>query len=470
MTKKAGGKQQRPVMPQMPPPDDPMAVARELLTARTRDGLFTLRAWRGGWMTWTGPRWTESEPAAIRAWAYRELEHAVYMMATPGGVVVPAPWNPNRRKMADLVEALAAVTYLPDFVSPPAWAGEDGGSVSAGEIVSCANGLLHVVTRELRPHTAAFFTQVAVPFGYDPEAPEPERWLKFLNDLWPGDADSIAALQEWFGYVLSGRTDLQKILLVVGPRRGGKGTIARVLAALVGAANVAGPTLASLETNFGLSPLLGKPLALVSDARLSGADSRKVVERLLSISGEDQLTIDRKYKEPWTGTLPTRLVIMSNELPAFGDASGAVATRFVTLILTRSWLGQENSRLTAELLAELPGILNWALDGLARLTATGVLTEPASSADAMTALADLVSPVAAFVRDRCSHGGEVQIAILYAAYRSWCEINGHRPGSKQVFGRDLRAVIPALRVRQPRDSEGRQADRWYAGVSLRERT
>jgi putative DNA primase/helicase len=60
------------------------------------------------------------------------------------------------------------------------------------------------------------------------------------------------------------------MLLLIGPKRSGKGTIARMLAALVGRGHVVGPTLASLGTNFGLSPLLGRPLAVVSDARLSG--------------------------------------------------------------------------------------------------------------------------------------------------------------------------------------------------------
>ena len=92
-----------------------------------------------------------------------------------------------------------------------------------------------------------------------------------------------------------------------------------LLAALVGKGNAAGPTLASLGTNFGLAPLLGKPLALVSDARLGGSDVHQIVERLLSISGEDMLTIDRKYREPWTGKLPSRFLILSNELPRFGD-------------------------------------------------------------------------------------------------------------------------------------------------------
>jgi putative DNA primase/helicase len=66
----------------------------------------------------------------------------------------------------------------------------------------------------------------------------------------------------------------------------------------------------------------------LSDARLSTkADSKIVVERLLSVSGEDSLTIDRKYREPWTGRLPTRFVIMSNELPRLSDSSGALASR-----------------------------------------------------------------------------------------------------------------------------------------------
>jgi putative DNA primase/helicase len=117
---------------------------------------------------------------------------------------------------------------------------------------------LHVGTRKLLELTPLFFNRVAVPLDYDPVAPEPVKWLQFLHQIWPEDEESIAALQEFFGYVLSGRTDLHKIMLLIGPTRSGKGTIARVLERLLGKGNVAGPTLASLGTNFGLSPLLGK--------------------------------------------------------------------------------------------------------------------------------------------------------------------------------------------------------------------
>jgi putative DNA primase/helicase len=314
--------------------------------------------------------------------------------------------------------------------------------------------------------TPLFFNRVAVPFEYEAAATEPTRWLTFLNQLWPDDEESIAALQEFFAYVLSGRTDLHKIMLLIGPTRSGKGTIARVLAALLGKGNVAGPTLASLGTNFGLSPLLGKPLALVSDARLAGSNVHQVVERLLSVSGEDLLTVDRKYREPWSGKLPARFLILSNELPRFGDASGAIANRFVVLTMTTSFLGNENTSLTQELTSELTGILSWSLDGLDRLTKQGKFTEPKSSTDSILALQDLVSPVAAFVRDRCERGvgHEIAVADLFANWRDWCDENGHRAGSVQTFGRDLRAVIPTIRVSKPRVDGGRE--RHFQGVRL----
>ncbi len=47
------------------------------------------------------------------------------------------------------------------------------------------------------------------------------------------------------------------------------------------------------------------------------------VERLLSISGEDTLPVNRKYRDHWTGKLPSRLHVISNELPRLGDASEA---------------------------------------------------------------------------------------------------------------------------------------------------
>lgn len=338
----------------------------------------------------------------------------------------------------------------------------------ADELVACSNGLVHVPTRTLYPHSPQYFVHHSVPFAFEPEAPAPKRWFAFLRDLWGGDSETIQTLQEVFGYLVSGDTRQQKIFLLVGPKRSGKGTIARVFTAMIGRHHVAGPTLAGLGTNFGLSPLIGKPVAIVSDARLGGGDATSVVtERLLSLSGEDTLTVDRKYREPWTGQLPSRLVILSNELPRLTDSSGALASRFIIMIMTNSFFGRENPALTSELCAELPSIFNWALDGLERLRERGHFQQPTASQDAVREMEDLGSPVGAFVRDCCVVGPACEVPCdgLYKHWCTWCEDHGRHKSSTQVFGRDLRAVLPGLKVEQPR--VGEQRFRRYVGIGIR---
>ncbi|MEU3514165.1 phage/plasmid primase, P4 family [Streptomyces sp. NPDC006654] len=453
---------------ELPPPGNPLAVARRLLPDwQNQDGKLVCRRWRGSWMRWTGTCWRELDDAQVRAGMYTRLEHAIYLAPGKDGEPEERDWAPTKQKISNLLDALGAITLLPTDTDAPAWLDGDGTSeADGGPIVACGNGLLRIRDRALLPHTPTFFNHVSVPFAYDPTATAP-TWERFLAQLWPNDPDAIQAVQEWFGYVLSGRTDMQKILLMVGPTRSGKGTIARVLKELVGKENLAGPTLAGLGTNFGLATLVGKPLAVISDARLSGNDNSQVIERLLTISGEDTIDIDRKYREAWTGRLPTRLMILSNELPHFGDASGVIARRFVVLNMTVSWLGKEDTTLTDRLAAEMPGILNWSLDGLARLQRTGRITEPKCSREAVTTMQDTASPTSAFIRERCTTGptASVPVDTLWNVWREWAEDNNVRPGTKQIFGRNLLSVVPQLTLTRPRDGESRV--RTYTGLALR---
>jgi putative DNA primase/helicase len=266
-------------------------------------------------------------------------------------------------------------------------------------------------------------------------------------------------LQDWFGYVLASSTAQQKILLLVGPRRSGKGTIARVLTEILGRASVAAPTLAGLQANFGLAPLIGKALAIVSDARLGGkSDLAIIAERLLSISGEDAITIDRKHQSAWTGRLPTRFMVLTNELPRITDSSGALAGRFIVLVLQNSFYGKEDIGLGDRLLTELPGILNWALVGYRRIRNRGHFVQPRSSNEAIEELEMLGAPIKAYIRDRCDTGPKCSVAVelIYQDFRTWCQDNGLRdPDTKQAFGRDLRAALPGLKIRQPREGENR---------------
>jgi putative DNA primase/helicase len=456
----------------VPTPNDPMAVARTFVAEyyTGADGVLLLRHHRGGFYGWSGTCWPEAEEGGIRADLYRWLERASYLKKTKDGDML-VPFEPTRHKIANLVEALEAIGHLEASVSAPAWLGQEWSGeidpIIAGEFVPMANGLLHLPSRELVPHTPAFFSHYALPFDFDPGAPKPARWWQFLGELWEDDDESTDALAELFGYILGGATAQQKIFMVVGPKRSGKGTIGRVLTGLLSVHHTAAPTLAGLTTNFGLSPLIGKPLAVISDARLGArVDGMVAVERLLSISGEDSLTIDRKYLAPWTGRLPTRFLILTNELPRFTDNSGALASRFVLLTLIKSFYGREDPTLTDQLLAEAPGIFNWALEGLDRLTERGYFVQPESAREALRHIEDLSAPVGAFVRDFCEVGPafEVDKDELYQAWKDWCQLEGRkRPGSKAVFTRDLRAAVPGVTPRRLREGE----TRWHVFQGLK---
>jgi putative DNA primase/helicase len=452
----------------LPAPSNPMACAREFVASEFAHAERELIVEQGGqFYSWDGTAWPALDDKDVRTKAYCFTETATFQCEAPDGKRTDKPWQPTQRKIADFVDALRAVAHIPTSTASPSWFGEV--PYAASDIVSCSNGLVHIPTRTLMPHSPRFYGHHAAPFPFNPNAPKPLHWLKFLRDLWGDDHESIDTLQEIFGYLAAGDTRQQKLFLIVGPRRGGKGTIARVLKGMLGAHNVAGPTLPSIATNFGLSPLIGKPVAIISDARLGGSDTSTIAERLLSISGEDTLTIDRKFREPVTLQLPTRFLILSNELPRLADASGALASRFIILMTSQSFYGKEDTGLTSKLIAELPGIFNWALDGAERLVARDRFLQPAASQEAMRELEDLGSPIGAFVRDKCVIGPQHEVGVddLYADWRAWCANNGRGVTSKQVFGRDLRAAFPGIKVRQPRD-EGGGRFRVYQGIGRRE--
>src|SRR5512133_3601465 len=100
--------------------------------------------------------------------------------------------------------------------------------------------------------------------------------------------------------------------MFVGPKRGGRGTIGRLIKGLIGKENYIGVTLHGFSDTFGMMSFIGKKVAVFSDARLDGVRQQSlsvIAERLLSITGEDVQDINRKYVGYWSGALSTRVII-----------------------------------------------------------------------------------------------------------------------------------------------------------------
>jgi len=416
-------------------------------------------------MEWRGNRYVEVEDTAMKnrlqEWLHNALQYECNRRTTQQELV-GFPSNPTTVRSA--LESLKALVHIPRTTPCPSWLKESKDQPPVDELIACRSSLLHLPTMQQLPATPHFFSTCGLDFDHDADAPEPMNWHAFLHQLFDGDMESLELLQDWFGYCLTGDTSQQKMLLIVGPRRSGKGTIGRILRELIGTENVCGPTTSSLTGPFGLQPLIGKSLAIVSDARFRGHNTDTVIERLLCISGEDSITVDRKHIASVTLKLPTRFMFLTNELPGMRDASGALAGRFVILRLTESFYGKEDHQLTDRLRAELPGILNWAIEGWHRLRERGHFVMPTSAQEAVEEVADLASPVAAFVNQMCVVDPDERVSIdnLYAAWRAWCKREGRKsPPTRQTFGRDLKAAEPGIQRRR-----GTGGHPYYEGISL----
>jgi putative DNA primase/helicase len=438
------------------PPESPdkkwLLLARDFMNTTYPRKSKRLIYYRGSFYHWAGSHYTAIDDDAINSQIYMWME------------------KPARKPRDEVRSALQAMAHINRDLQAPTWLSKPSGARLASDYVVCKNGRLALSTGELEPHSSDFLTMNALPCSFDPNAKAP-RWEQFVSEIW-GDDDtaSIEALQEWFGYFISRELNQQKIFMIIGPKRSGKGTIARVLKELLGGdKSVAAPPLANLKDKNGLECLIDKVAALIADVRLEGFGNHEIAERLLAISGQDAIDVYRKYKSNWHGTLGVRFLILSNNLPAFTDASGAIISRFMVLQTQQSFLGREDTKLTNKLLEELPGILNWALEGLRRLQARGHFVQPESAQENIDELENQASPVLAWGKAQCDFGPELTTTkkALVEEYEAWRGENKYSPIPRPHFFRQLRAAFPSLRAGKVGVIGAQQP--CYRGIGLRYR-
>lgn len=401
----------------------------------------------GELLVWRDNQYARLEEGAIRSELHPWLTDSLQLSRNGKSLT---PFSANKRAVDEVLDAIKSACFISESTASPSWLAPQTDDPDASELVVCRSMSLHLPTMRVIPATPRLFARSALGFDYDPDAPIPVRFFEFLDEVFGDDIQSKELLQEWFGYCLTQDTSLQKILLIVGPMRSGKGTLAKLMQAIVGLRNYANPPTQSLAGSFGMQPLIDKSLVVIADARFRKEELTVITERLLTVSGEDEITIDRKHTSSVTTQLKARVVLMTNMMPHFDDASGAITSRLLPIQLTNSFYGSEDPALLSKLLAEMPGILNWAIEGRRRLRDRGRFVEPESGREMSTQMERMASPVAAFLQDRCEIGVSLKTlcADLYSNWKQWCEQQGLEHGSSAYFGRQLAAAKPTIKRRR----------------------
>jgi len=425
-----------------------------------KDGLLTLRYWRGDWWRWDKRRYVKLATRELKADAIGFL-----------GEVETARRKAGSRFLTDVVANLEGKCLLSDSVEQPSWLLASGAE-HAPDCISVENGILDLATLlrdELncfKPHSPLFFSCVAVPYAFDPNAECP-GWLKFLEEVLP-DPQSRELLRQWFGYCLTHDTSQHRFLILEGEGRNGKSVVCDILRALLGEDNVSAVPLEAFRERFALSDTRGKLANVVEE--IGTLD--KVAEGNLKIFvGGGAMTLDRKHKDAVTVRPTARLVFATNTRPRFADRSKGIWERLI-LVPFPVYIPEEkrDTDLAWKLCKELPGIFDWGVAGLFKLRKRGRFVEPRVCVEVKEDYRTEANPARAFLLDRCElyEGAEVGTADLYSEYREYCQQNGYSPLGESQFGKEVgRWFHEAAGQRGPelvqRRMDGRRC-RFYQGV------
>jgi len=433
------------------------------------EGGYRLTHYTGEFFVYKGTHYEPMEDSTVRARVYEFLSKCQRQVKQ--NIV---PFSPNIASVNAVIDATKSIIHLENHstTKPPVWlSGYEQGKPPANKLISMENGIFQMEERILFPHSLGFFTYNSMPFEYNPEAKCPE-WEKFLNDLWGDDVQSKELLQEYFGYIISGENNQQKFLNIIGPRRSGKGTINRVLTALLGQHNVVSPQMEELCDTFALQPWVGKLLASFTDARVTSRSAAGVVSQFLRIVGNDTVTVNRKNKEAWSGYLPTRIIVYSNEMLQLAENSNALTGRMLVLTMKNSFYKKEDVTLVDRLILELAGICNWAIEGHMRRKARGGerFIQPQSSNEMLELMTEISNPMSAFMEEALVFGeGEIDKEDVFACYKHWALKKGLHPGTEISFKRRFLAATQEYHVVPFRSMVEGSRVQVYQGVSLNQK-
>jgi putative DNA primase/helicase len=433
------------------------------------NGVPLLRTYRGGYIEFNGHCYEERETDTVDGEVYRYLEGKQYQ--TEKGEI--KLYKPTQCKVKDILHACTA--FCPIESDSPAWInGVDGPDPK--QLIVFKNGVLNVDDYihgncELHDPTPNLFSFTVLPYSFVPEL-ESKLWEDFLNDIFNEDQDKIRLLRQWFGYNLVPDMRYEKLMLLVGRPRSGKGCTLEALQAMLGDRNCCETSFQSLGGAFGYQPLVGKLSAVIGDAKSpSRGESSAILEKILHITGGDAVSVNVKNRP----ALPLirlfcRFTIAMNDLPAFTDHSRALEYRTNLLTFDNSYVGREDRTLKARLRAEAEQgkIVNWALQGLVDLYQGSEFVLPESSNRAMQQFRELVSPIVEFCQNCVEKNDSLEEGVtvnyLYGIWTWWCGREGRHVGLKSTFVRNL--MTHMTDTMQVREGQAENQERTIVGIKV----
>lgn len=386
------------------------------------------------------------------------------------------PENYSKSKTADVVEWLRAmwsikrVQGIYSYFVTRSDGSDELKAIPAPDWIPCRNLLINTRTGKPREFTRNLFTLGRVPCDYDPAAVCP-RWNQFLEETL--DSESAAVLQEFFGVSLTFDRSFQGFAILYGEGGNGKGVVCKILEALNEGA-VCSVSLAGLGDRFSRYPLTEKRVNIDSEGNNRiNRNQIPEMERILKLGAVGESAwVEKKGMDGETRPLVALMIFAVNPpFPAFLDTSKGISRRIRVIHFQRTFAGTpgENNHLKDDLKRELPGILNWALEGYKRLIESGAkqFSNTEAGKRVVSDSRKMNHPEEIFFEEilTVTENGRVSSRSVYDQYRKWADETGNNfPMAENKFSACLQTYFQKMGVNVEKIRIGNM--RYYKGLDL----
>ena len=314
-----------------------------------------------------------------------------------------------------------------------------------------------------------------LPVAYNPQAPEPVRWLKFLSELL--EPEDIPTLQEFMGYCLLPTNKAQMMMSIIGKGGEGKSRVGLVMRSILGD-NMNVSNIQKVETNrFARADLEYKLLMVDDDMKTEALNQTNYIKSIVTM--EDKMDMERKGQQSVQGVLYVRFLCFGNgALSALYDRSYGFYRRQLILVAREPQAGRKDDKFLIEKLrGETEGIFLWCLAGLKRLIANGYdfTVSDRARRNLQAAIEDGNNVIGFMNSDgyiRLEKGTMATSKALYQAYGRWCEDNMEKAISARSFSSYLSQNEKKYGIKHSTNipaANGKNA-RGFTGVHVQVRT
>lgn len=294
----------------------------------------------------------------------------------------------------------------------------------------------------LRPHDrlALCTRQTSAPF--DPAATCP-RWERFLEEVFPGDGQTVEFVRLALGYALTGDTREHAAFFPFGLGANGKSVLLETIRFVLGsyaATAEASTFLAKRDEDGGVRNDLARLTGVRFVTAIESEEGARLAEGFLkSITGGDTVTARFLFKEFFEFRPQFKVWLATNHKPMVRGTDDGIWRRIRLIPFQQRFEGEKQDRdLTHTLRAEAPGILAWLVRACLDWQERGLGTPPAVAAATKEYREDQ-DLIGRFLAERCDVGPhEFDTAKrIYENFRRWCEEQGEKAWSQKAVGMRL---------------------------------